>query len=87
MTLNSRIAEGLGASGLDDFCERNGIGRTTAYREINSGRLPTRKIGKRTIVTHEDERRWLASLPPGGPIAAVSGRNSKRKKRKGTPMR
>jgi hypothetical protein len=48
---------------IDEFCRRNGIGRSLTYIEIRSGRLIARKMRKRTIITADDERRWLASLP------------------------
>jgi hypothetical protein len=47
----------------DDFAKRHGIGRTTVFSEIKAGRLQARKVGKRTLVTAEDERAWLACLP------------------------
>jgi hypothetical protein len=34
--------------------ERNHIGLTTVYAEINAGRLIARKIGRRTVITVED---------------------------------
>jgi predicted site-specific integrase-resolvase len=40
-------------------CARNGIGRTTFYDEVNSGRLEITKIGNRTIVTEKQEAEWL----------------------------
>lgn len=45
------------------FCERYGVGRTTAYEEIKSGRLRGRKIGRRTIITEDDAEDWLQRLP------------------------
>jgi excisionase family DNA binding protein len=45
------------------FCERYGVGRTTAYQEIKSGRLRGRKIGRRTIITEDDAEEWLRQLP------------------------
>jgi hypothetical protein len=48
------------------FCHRYGIGRTKFYDEIKTGRLRAVKIGARTIVTADDEARWLASLPEVG---------------------
>lgn len=48
-----------------EFCERNGIGRTTFYQEVKNGQLKIRKAGKATIIPIEQEREWLASLPEG----------------------
>lgn len=40
-----------------------GIGRSTLYVLIKDGRLPARKLGKRTLILHEDLERFIASLP------------------------
>lgn len=45
------------------FAKRNGIGLTKTYEEINAGRLIARKCGSRTIITVDEERAWLQSLP------------------------
>lgn len=58
---------------LPDFLKRYGISRSTAYREINAGRLKARKRGSRTIVLADDAQLWLDSLPnfvPAGNAAA-----------------
>ena len=46
---------------LEQFCFRNGIGRTTAYKEIKEGRLRPRKVGKRTLISIEEEARWFGN--------------------------
>ncbi len=51
---------------LEEFCFRNGIGRTTAYKEIKEGRLHPKKVGKRTLISLAEEARWFASVPFGG---------------------
>jgi len=48
---------------LPDFLKRYGISRSTAYREINAGRLEARKRGSRTIITSAAAQAWLDSLP------------------------
>lgn len=48
---------------LEEFCFRNGIGRTTAYKEIKEGRLHPKKVGKRTLISSEEEARWFGSAP------------------------
>jgi hypothetical protein len=53
----------IGASSIADFSHRNGIGESTTYNEIKRGRLVARKIGRRTIITADDERAWLNALP------------------------
>jgi excisionase family DNA binding protein len=44
--------------------ESTGLGRTSLYEEIKTGRLRAVKNGNRTLVLAEDLRSWLASLPP-----------------------
>ena len=55
----------------DEFAKRYGIGRTTIFAEIKAGRLVARKIGKRTVITVQDGRAWLASLPRASQSAAA----------------
>tara|TARA_R110000744_G_scaffold333820_2_gene439271 strand:+ start:293 stop:481 length:189 start_codon:yes stop_codon:yes gene_type:complete len=40
-----------------------GIGRSTLYCIIKDGRLPVRKLGKRTLILREDLERFIAELP------------------------
>ena len=54
---------------VKEFCYRNGIGRTTAYKEMKEGRLHPMKVGKRTLISLEEEARWFASAPVGGQAA------------------
>ena len=42
---------------------RLGIGNTTVYQEISSGRLVALKIGARTLVTAESLERYIEGLP------------------------
>jgi excisionase family DNA binding protein len=51
------------AMSIGEFCQRYGVGRTTVYEEIKSGRLRGRKIGKRTVITDDDAEYWLEHLP------------------------
>jgi hypothetical protein len=48
---------------LIEFARRNRIGLSTAYNEIKAGRLTARKVGRRTLITAEDERDWRQRLP------------------------
>ena len=52
-----------GADSVDLFAKKNAISRAQAFKEISSGRLVARKVGSRTIVTHEDAAKWGRSLP------------------------
>ncbi|MGO9429458.1 helix-turn-helix domain-containing protein [Rhodoblastus sp.] len=47
---------------LDVMQELN-CGRTKVYAEIRAGALEARKIGRRTIITNEALKRYVASLP------------------------
>ena len=49
---------------LAQFCSAYGIGRTTAYREINAGRLTAIKCGRRTLITTDAAQAWLYALKP-----------------------
>lgn len=42
-----------------------GIGRSTLYNLIKEGRLPVRKLGKRTLILRDDLDQFVASLPKG----------------------
>ena len=39
------------------------FGKSSLYKAINSGQLHAKKFGKKTVVTEEDYRRFLESLP------------------------
>jgi hypothetical protein len=53
----------LRAFGIEEFCGRYSVGRTTAYAEMKAGRLRRRKVGKRSIIAQEDAEAWLRWLP------------------------
>jgi excisionase family DNA binding protein len=40
-----------------------GIGRSTLYMIIKDGRLPVRKLGRRTLIMRDDLDRFIATLP------------------------
>jgi excisionase family DNA binding protein len=48
------------AFSIKEFCRRNGLGRTTVYSEIKAGRLRPKKVGRRTLISREEEQRWFA---------------------------
>ena len=52
------------AHSIAEACSRSGIGRTALYDLINTGQLPTRKRGRRTLILDEDLVRYVQSLPP-----------------------
>lgn len=43
--------------------EKVGVGRSTIFDEIKSGNLVARKVGRRTLIRHEDLVAWTAALP------------------------
>ena len=49
------------ALGVADAATMIGIGRVKLYQIINSGELPTVKIGDRRLIRVEALRNWLAS--------------------------
>ncbi len=42
-----------------EFCALYGVGRNKAYEEINAGRLPFRKKGRRTLIPRDAADAWL----------------------------
>jgi len=54
------------------FANRNGISRSQVYSEFKSGRLTARKLGKRVLISPEDEKKWRDSLPLLQPKQVVS---------------
>ena len=53
---------------IKEFCERNGVGRSTVYRENASGRLPFRKIGRATRIAQCDAEKWQEELVVSGRV-------------------
>lgn len=47
---------------IDEVSVLTGIGKTKLYSAINSGDLPARKFGKRTLILKDDVNRFLESL-------------------------
>lgn len=60
-----------GALTKREFLDRYGIGHTTFYEEVKSGRLKITKVGAKTLVKVADAEAWLAALPTAtGPLGA-----------------
>jgi hypothetical protein len=51
------------AISIADAVKMVGLGRTSLYAAISSGRLKTRKAGRRTLVEVEELRQFVAGLP------------------------
>lgn len=45
--------------GIRQACEATGLGRSFIYSEIAEGRLPTFKVGSRTLIAADDLTAWL----------------------------
>jgi len=60
---------GRAAHSIAETCALTGIGRDTLYGAIRSGKLIARKLGRRTLITEGDLRRFLESLPKAGKAA------------------
>ena len=53
------------AYSVDQAAKLVSISRRQLYEEIGSGRLLTKKVGKRRLVLSEDLRNWLQTRPSG----------------------
>ena len=51
------------AYSINEVTERGPFGRSTIFQEIKDGRLVARKVGRRTIILHNDFVKWLEDLP------------------------
>lgn len=50
------------AFSIEEFSQRWGFGRNTTYDLINQGKLKSAKIGRRRIITAQQEAEFAASL-------------------------
>jgi excisionase family DNA binding protein len=59
------IATKRTAAGLNvlEAAKIAGVGRSTIYEELASGRLAARKLGRRTIIPDHALREWMDNLP------------------------
>jgi excisionase family DNA binding protein len=63
------IAVNRAAYTIAETLALTGLGRDKLYALINSGQLPARKLGRRTLVIATDLHRFLESLPSIGRAA------------------
>ena len=59
------------AFSLADAASAIGIGRSTLHELIATGKLPVRKLGRRSLVLREDLEAYLQSLPAHGEQGAA----------------
>ncbi len=52
-----------GALTVKEFLIWARISRTTFYKEVREGRLPLKKIGRRSLILRSDADAWLSNLP------------------------
>ena len=52
-----------GAMTVREFLGWARISRTTFYKEVSEGRIPLKKVGKRSLILMRDAEAWLNSLP------------------------
>jgi excisionase family DNA binding protein len=64
------------AHSIAETCALTGLGRDSIYSAIRSGKLLARKLGKRTLVTDDDLRQFLAGLPRAGGHEQASAVNA-----------
>jgi hypothetical protein len=62
-----------GAFSIREYEKWSGFGRSKIYEEIAAGRLVARKCGKRTIITYQDGKDYLESLPTVVPKNTAQG--------------
>ena len=60
---NEGLAMDNRALTINEFCDRYGICRETAYQQIRTGKLRAVKLGRRTVLLAPDVDAWAASLP------------------------
>jgi excisionase family DNA binding protein len=60
------------AFSVPEACAATSLGRSSLYAEIRSKRLPTFKIGARTLIHADDLRAWVESYrePPSSDVGS-----------------
>jgi len=48
---------------VNEFLAWARISRSTLYKEVDAGRIPIRKCGRRTLILRDAAESWLRSLP------------------------
>jgi excisionase family DNA binding protein len=63
---NSTLSDNRFAFSVAEAAAAMKIGRAWLYQLLASGRIPARKLGRRTIILRADIESFLASLPSYG---------------------
>lgn len=48
---------------VKEACQIMGMGHTALYSEINAGRLPVKKVNRKTLIAMKDIHTWFENLP------------------------
>ncbi len=51
------------ALSVDELARASGMSRAKLYELVAEGRIPARRLDRRTLILADDARAWLASLP------------------------
>lgn len=51
---------------IPEFCKAINLGKTSAYKLINTGKIKALKLGKKTLVPRSSIDEFIASLPVYG---------------------
>src|ERR1700726_4511144 len=57
---------------IDEFVRISGLGRTSVYAALKSGRLSAIKAGSRTLILAESAHQYLRSLPAYRPLISAN---------------
>jgi excisionase family DNA binding protein len=68
--------EGRFAYSINEVCATTNLGRDAVYCAISAGQLVARKLGRRTLITDDDLRQFLAGLPRAGGHEQVAVRST-----------
>ncbi|MBE0591204.1 MAG: helix-turn-helix domain-containing protein [Gemmatimonadales bacterium] len=58
---------------VPQFCETFQTGKTRAYEEIKTGRLPIVKVGRKTLIRHDAAIRWLEQCERNATTSNIAG--------------